>query len=65
MTGKVINLRQARKAKARDAKRVSADTNAVRHGLPKSLHDATAVEKSKAKRLLDGHQMKDGESDTE
>ena len=61
MAGKVINLRQARKTKARDEKRVAADANAARHGLTKAERGVMKVEKSRAKHLLDGHEVEDGE----
>ena len=63
MMGKVINLRQARKTKARDGKRAAADTNAARHGLTKTERDAMEDEKTRAKRLLDGHEVEDGKGD--
>ncbi|MGB0412565.1 MAG: DUF4169 family protein [Pikeienuella sp.] len=57
MTGKVINLRQARKSKAREDKRAAADSNAARHGQTKAERDALKNEKSRAQRLLDGHEV--------
>lgn len=65
MTSKVINLRHVRKTKARDAKRATADANAVRHGQTKTERDVASEEKTRARRLLDGHEMNDGGSDVE
>lgn len=65
MTGKVINLRQARKAKARDEKRATAETNAAQHGQTKAERTAIQNEKSRARHLLDGHEMTDGGDDIE
>ena len=65
MTGKVINLRQVRKAKARDAKRVIADANAARHGATKAERDALRDKKSREQRLLDGHEVENDGGDKE
>ena len=55
MTGEVINLRAARKAREKDAAKVAADTNAAKFGRTRGekLRDAAAAEK--AQRDLDGH----------
>lgn len=55
MTGKVVNLRQARKRKARDAKAKQADENAVSHGLSKETVDLAKARSEKSDRDLDGH----------
>lgn len=52
---KVINLRQARKEKARKVARAQADENAVRHGQSKATRQRTALEAAKAQAHLDGH----------
>ena len=52
---KITNLKQARKARARDEKRRAGDVNAEKFGRTKArkaLEDATA---EKARRDLDGH----------
>ena len=59
MTGKIINLNQARKRKARAEKSEAAEANAVSHGLSKTVRDLSEARKEKAKRDLDGHQRDD------
>ncbi len=56
MTGKIVNLRQARKRKSREEKAKTADQNATLHGLTKDARDLNEARKEKAKRDLDGHQ---------
>ena len=55
MTGKVVNLNRARKARARDATRREADANAAKHGRSKAERQADAAETARAKADLDGH----------
>lgn len=50
-----INLRQKRKAKARDAKRDAATENAAKHGRSKAEKAAADRQKSADLRHLDGH----------
>jgi membrane protein involved in colicin uptake len=60
MTGKVVSLGRARKAKARaDAKR-QADANAAKFGRTKAERDAEAAKREAEARRLDGHE-RDGE----
>ncbi len=54
MSGKIINLRQARKGKARQEKAARADENAVKHGLPKAVRSLDAARREKDARDLDG-----------
>ena len=51
----IINLRQARKARDRDAKRAKGDANAALHGEAKPLRDARQAERDRAARVLDAH----------
>lgn len=53
--GTVVNLRQARKRRAREQARAAADENAARHGRPKAAIDLEAARRDRAERLLDGH----------
>ena len=55
MTGQVVNLNKARKAKAQVEDRKQADANAVQHGLTKAAKQQTQAAAAKAKRDLDGH----------
>ena len=65
MSKTVINLRQARKSKARDRKRAEADANAARHGMTTAERTTLLSEKTRTRRLLDGHQVEDSDRDTE
>ena len=51
----VINLRRARKAKARSEKEKTADANRAVHGTPKHLRDLAKAKSEKALRDLDAH----------
>jgi len=55
MTGKVVNLRNVRKRKARTDKAQSAGANAVVHGLSKPTIDLAKARSEKSDRDLDGH----------
>jgi Domain of unknown function (DUF4169) len=55
VTGQLINLRSARKAKAKDAAVRAATTNAAKFGRSKAEKTAEAAAQAKAKRDLDGH----------
>ncbi|MEM7547242.1 MAG: DUF4169 family protein [Pseudomonadota bacterium] len=57
MTGKPINLRQARKARDRAAKRSTADANAALHSRPKADRLAEARDMARATKTLDGHKV--------
>ena len=61
MQAKVINLRRARKGKARDADHRQADANAARHGQPKAQRLLGAARKDLDQRRLDGHQRDDAD----
>lgn len=52
--GEVINLRLARKAKARAEKAKVADANRALHGESKAQRAARKAEAERAARLLDG-----------
>jgi hypothetical protein len=51
----VVNLRQARKARARDAAKVAATENAARHGRTKGQKASEAADRARAEAHLDGH----------
>ncbi|MCR8549659.1 DUF4169 family protein [Salipiger sp. P9] len=53
--GKIINLNQTRKARARADKRAKADANAVQHGRSKDQKALDKARAEKAARELDGH----------
>jgi hypothetical protein len=51
-----INLRQARKRKARAEKAAAADANRLAHGRPKSETELVRARQDLAARRLDGHE---------
>lgn len=51
----VVNLRAARKARDRLAKKTEADQNAVKFGRSRLERQRDAAEDEKARRDLDGH----------
>ena len=51
----IVNLRRARKAKARDEKEKTAHANRVLHGTPKNLRDLAKAKTAKSIRELDAH----------
>lgn len=54
---KVVNLRRARKAKARGEAARSADANAARHGRTKAERRAEEDAADRAARHVDGHEV--------
>ena len=58
---KIVNLRQARKAAARDKAGAEADANAARHGLSKATKAGLAAQAEKLARALDGHRREGGD----
>lgn len=52
---KVVNLRQARKALAREAARQEGDANAARHGQTKAGRSLLKAQAEKMARALDAH----------
>ncbi len=55
MTGKIVNLNKARKQRQHDAKRKTADQNAVKFGRSKAEKAKDRAEAEKAARDHDGH----------
>jgi len=56
---KVVNLRQRRKAAARDADRLTGAASAARFGRTKADRDLEAARARKAARDLDAHRLGD------
>ncbi|XBQ15351.1 MAG: DUF4169 family protein [Oceanicaulis sp.] len=52
---KPINLRQARKRKAREDKAKTAQANRIAHGTPKPVRDLEAARRDRLTKLVDGH----------
>ena len=59
----LINLRQARKAKAKVEKQKTAEANRVAHGTPKALRDLEKARKDKADQGLGGHRLENDKDD--
>jgi len=55
----IVNLRQARKRKARADREAEAAANRARHGLSKAERTAAAAEKSNIAKTLDGARRTD------
>lgn len=63
MTSNVINLRQARKQRARDERRKQADENREKHGLTRAAREKKAREAEAQSRRLDGHWLSQTDAD--
>ena len=61
MSADLINLRRARKAKAKAEKEKAAEANRVLHGTPKQLRNLARAEKGKADKTLSDHSLERGE----
>lgn len=59
---KIINLRQVRKQRARDDRRVSAKANSVRFGEATATQKARKAESERAGRMLEAHRRDDGQN---
>jgi hypothetical protein len=57
--GEIVNLRRARKDKARSAKDADAAANRAKFGTPKAERDRRAAETELAAKSLDGHKRED------
>ena len=55
---KPINLRQARKRKAREDKAKQADANRLAHGTPKAVRDLEAARRAKLAKQVDGRKLR-------
>jgi hypothetical protein len=53
----IVNLRRARKGKARDAKAAEADANRTRHGVAKPVRDLAKARKEKDEKIVDAHRL--------
>ena len=57
MTGEIVNLRRARKAKSRKDKAAQADANRVKHGVAKSVRDLARARREKDEHVADAHKL--------
>ena len=55
----IVNLRQARKEKARHEKEVVAEANRAKHGIAKSAHTKAKVMAVLHEKRLEGHKLED------
>ncbi|RFC62618.1 DUF4169 family protein [Fulvimarina endophytica] len=53
----IVNLRRARKAKARSEREAAAAENRILHGLPGAVRSAEAARRERADQVLDGHRL--------
>ena len=53
----IINLRRARKAKARDESTATAEQNRIAFGRTKAERKATQAERGIAERRIEGHRL--------
>ena len=58
--GDIVNLRRARKEKARNAKADKAAENRLLHGTPKEVRELTKARSKKADAGLEGHRLEPG-----
>lgn len=59
----IVNLRQARKAKAKQSKEAKAAANRVQFGRTKAEKTLSTAQKANRDKRLDGHKMTDTEGD--
>jgi hypothetical protein len=57
VSGKLVNLRRARKQKARAQSRAEADANAARRGEAKPARSLRAARAAQEARRLEGHRL--------
>jgi hypothetical protein len=57
MGAEIVNLRRARKTKAKAEKEKAAEANRVLHGTPKALRDLGKARKDKTDRALSGQRL--------
>ncbi len=65
MTGKPVNLRLARKHKARQQARAEADANAARHGEAKPVRSLREAQDQLEARRLEGHRRENVRDDAD
>ena len=59
----IINLKRARKARAKADKEKTAEANRVLHGTPKSLRNLAEARKDKTDEALSGHKLEKDSDD--
>ena len=53
----IVNLRRARKAKARDAKAAEADANRTKHGIAKPVRALAKARAEKTIKQIENHKL--------
>lgn len=53
----IVNLKRARKARAKADKEKTAEANRILHGTPKAVRNLTEARKNKADQALSGHKL--------
>ena len=61
MTAEIVNLRRARKARARADAKARAAENRAKFGRPKAERELTHQAKSQVERQLDAHRRESGD----
>jgi hypothetical protein len=59
----IVNLRRARKAKARTEKDKTAQANRVAHGTPNAVRNLAEARKDKAEKALSSHRLETDKND--
>ncbi|OJT98093.1 MAG: DUF4169 domain-containing protein [Alphaproteobacteria bacterium 65-7] len=59
----IVNLRRARKAKARTEKDATAEANRVKHGTPKALRNLADARREQVAERLSGHRLDEPDAD--
>lgn len=57
MTAEIVNLRKARKAKAREVQEARAAENRILFGRTKAERKAVQTDQDRARRTIDGHRL--------
>ncbi len=57
MAAEIVNLRRARKGKARDAKAAEADANRIKHGVAKPVRALAKARAEKDAKTVDAHKL--------
>jgi hypothetical protein len=63
MGAEIINLKRARKARAKADKEKAAEANRVLHGMPKAVRNLAEARKNKADQSLSGHRLENKDED--
>jgi hypothetical protein len=63
MGAEIVNLKRARKARAKADKEKTAEANRVLHGTPKAMRNLSQARKDKADQALSGHRLENEDGD--